>query len=84
MLTLSPSGPALLLSVICRNLSRRQEECSGPAPSNPWGSSITIPLCSSHFAGCGEGWKVEGKGWKVGWMVEGEGWKVGWMVEGGG
>ena len=24
--------------------------CSGPMPSMPWGSSITSPLCRTHFA----------------------------------
>ena len=52
ILTQSPSGPASLLSVSCRNLSSRQEECSGPIPSSPWGSSITRPLCMSHLAVC--------------------------------
>jgi hypothetical protein len=31
--------------------SSREEECSGPAPSNPCGNSITIPLCRNHLAG---------------------------------
>lgn len=39
-LTSSPSAPSdSLESVIWRNRSIRQEECSGPAPSMPWGKS---------------------------------------------
>ena len=34
----------------CRNLSILHEECSGPAPSIPWGNSITRLLWSNHFA----------------------------------
>lgn len=33
----------------CKNLSILQDECSGPAPSIPWGNSITSPVCRSHF-----------------------------------
>lgn len=34
----------------CSMRSSREEECSGPAPSRPWGRSRTIPLCFSHLA----------------------------------
>lgn len=53
MLTASPSLLSIRLSVNCRKRSSREEECSGPAPSYPCGSSITKPLCRSHFAGEG-------------------------------
>ena len=48
-LTLSPSALASRLSVIWRNLSMRQLECSGPAPSMPCGSSITSPDWRPHL-----------------------------------
>ena len=38
------------LSQTCRNRSMRQDECSGPMPSIPWGNNITRPLCNNHFA----------------------------------
>ena len=41
----------------CRNRSMRLEECSGPAPSIPWGNSITMPLCSNHFTAHNHRWK---------------------------
>ena len=34
----------------CKNLSILHEECSGPAPSKPFGSIMTNPLCLSHLA----------------------------------
>ena len=34
----------------CSIRSIRHDECSGLAPSNPWGRSKTIPLCLSHLA----------------------------------
>ena len=33
----------------CKNLSSLAEECSGPWPSYPWGSSITKPDALDHF-----------------------------------
>ena len=35
--------------IFYKNLSIWQVECSGPAPSNPWGSNNTIPDYLSHF-----------------------------------
>jgi len=34
----------------CRKRSNLHEECSGPAPSMPWGNIMVRALCSSHFA----------------------------------
>ena len=33
-----------------RKRSSRAELCSGPWPSNPWGSSMTIPLSRFHLS----------------------------------
>ena len=40
----------ILFYPTCRNLSGLAEECSGPAPSIPWGSNKTNPDWSNHFA----------------------------------
>ena len=42
----------------------REDECSGPAPSSPWGRRRTIPLCRSHFAEVGVS-TMETKRWKA-------------------
>lgn len=39
----------IILELTCRNLSIREDECSGPAPSYPCGNRTTIPDCRSHF-----------------------------------
>ena len=33
----------------CRNRSTWDDECSGPAPSKPWGNSNTNPVWRSHL-----------------------------------